>query len=160
MSSGETWTLSARGPLRGTLRVPGDKSVSHRALLFNAIATGPAMVRGLLDSEDVAATAAAVRMFGATIERVKHGIRVTPAPAGVSPSAPIDCGNSGTSIRLLAGLLVGSGLTATLTGDDSLRSRPMGRIVHPLRAMGASIDGVENGKYAPLRISPADLVAS
>jgi 3-phosphoshikimate 1-carboxyvinyltransferase len=128
--------------------------------LFNAIATGPALVRGLLDSEDVAATAAAVRAFGATIEEVDGGVRITPAPSGVSPQGPIDCGNSGTSIRLLAGLLVGSGLTATLTGDDSLRGRPMGRIVDPLRAMGASIEGAENGKYAPLHISPATLTAS
>lgn len=159
MSAGVEWTLGPRGPLRGTLQVPGDKSVSHRSLLFHALANGPAVVHGLLESEDVAATHAAVRALGVHTERQSDGsLRIEPPANGLSASAgTVDCGNSGTSIRLLCGLLAGQGVAATLTGDDSLSRRPMLRVVDPLRAMGAQIDGRDNGRFPPLQLASATL---
>ncbi len=146
------------GPLRGTLRVPGDKSISHRSLLFNAVARGSARVRGLLDSADVAATAAAVRALGVTVDVGPDEVIVTPSPAGLREAADVvDCGNSGTSIRLLTGLLAARGGFSVLTGDASLRRRPMARVVEPLRAMGASIDGRDHADRAPLAVRSASL---
>ena len=128
-------------PLSGALRVPGDKSVSHRALVMAAMAKGSSRITGLLDSDDVGATAAAVVALGAESESLDGVVEVTGwgGSGPRSPEAPIDCGNSGTTVRLLAGVVAGWPVTATFTGDDSLRSRPMERVAEPLRKMGASV---------------------
>ncbi len=148
-----TWKVKPTKPLRGELRVPGDKSVSHRSLILNALASGPARVRGLLDGEDVQATASAVRALGVGVEAAEGEVVVTPPPDGLQePEDVIDCGNSGTSIRLLSGLLAARPYHAVLTGDASLRGRPMRRVVDPLRAMGARIDGRAGASRPPLAI--------
>ena len=154
-----TWTVSPSGPLTGSLRVPGDKSVSHRSLLFNAIATGTATVTGLLDSGDVQASRQAVEALGAVVEDVEPGVvRITgTGDALAEPGDVIDCGNSGTSIRLLCGLLAAHPFLTVLTGDHSLRSRPMARVAKPLRELGARIDGREDGRLAPLVVRGGEL---
>lgn len=145
------WRVTPRGPLRGTLQVPGDKSISHRSLMLNALASAPARVRGLLQSEDVAATRGALQALGVGFQDDGDALIVRPPPAGLAePDDVIDCGNSGTSIRLLAGLVTRVTGTVVLTGDRSLRSRPMGRVVRPLRAMGARILGRQGAERAPL----------
>jgi len=138
----------------GTITVPGDKSISHRALMLGAIAEGPTVVHGFLASEDCLATQAALEALGVPIRHVPgepvriqgvglHGLRT---PAGV-----LDLGNSGTAIRLLMGLLAGQPFDCELTGDASLRQRPMARVATPLRTMGAKIDTTDAGK-PPVRI--------
>ncbi|MCA9582927.1 MAG: 3-phosphoshikimate 1-carboxyvinyltransferase, partial [Myxococcales bacterium] len=149
-----------KGPLQGAVQVPGDKSIGHRALLFAALAEGPSRITGLSGGLDNRATAEALRAMGvsmtvgereAAVEGVGlRGLRMA--------SGPLDCGNSGTSMRLLAGLLAAQRFGSTLVGDASLTGRPMRRIVDPLRARGAHIQG-EKGKkegecYPPLRIAP------
>jgi len=148
-----TWEMAPRGPLRGEIRVPGDKSVSHRSLLLNALATGPSRVRGLLRSDDVHCTLGAVRAMGVTVDEDGDDLVVRPPEGGLSePKNVVDCGNSGTSIRLIAGVAASRPFFTVLTGDDSLRQRPMKRIVDPLRAMGAVIDGRGDGNLPPLAI--------
>jgi 3-phosphoshikimate 1-carboxyvinyltransferase len=143
----------AAGPLTGRIRVPGDKSISHRSLLFNALAHGKARVRGLLDSADVRSTAACLRAMGVTIEPDGDAVVVTGRAGRLAePADVLDCGNAGTTMRLLVGALAGQPGHFVLTGDASLRSRPMGRVVHPLRALGARIDGAQGGERAPLAI--------
>jgi 3-phosphoshikimate 1-carboxyvinyltransferase len=151
--------LAGPRPLRGRLRVPGDKSISHRAVLFAALARGASRLSGLADGGDVAASRAAVEALGAKV-------RETNGPSGepvlvvrgagfeglLEPEGVIDCGNSGTSIRLLAGILAGRPFHTILTGDSSIVRRPMGRVVDPLRLMGARIDGRDGGRLAPLAI--------
>lgn len=150
-------SLRPGGPLRGRIRVPGDKSISHRALLFNALAHGRARVRGLLDSADVRSTAACLRAMGVEIDEDEQGVVVT-GRAGrlVEPTQVLDCGNAGTTMRLLVGALSGQPGHFVLTGDASLRGRPMGRVVHPLRQLGARIDGVADGARAPLAVRGAE----
>jgi 3-phosphoshikimate 1-carboxyvinyltransferase len=131
---------AATGPLRGTLGVPGDKSVSHRAVLFAAMAEGTSALTGVLDSADVRSTIAAVRALGARVQGEPPSLTVTGwgAAGPAEPGAPVDCGNSGTTARLLMGVLVGwPGRTFMLTGDDSLSKRPMRRVLDPLAEMGA-----------------------
>ncbi len=137
-----TLTARANGPLSGVAAVPGDKSCSHRALILGAMATGTTVVHGLLESDDVLATARAVEALGATVERVGAGEwRITGA-RWTSPAGPVDCGNSGTAARLLIGAVAGrAGVTATFTGDSSLTGRPMWRVSDPLARMGARIEG-------------------
>lgn len=132
----------ARGPLVGDVRMPGDKSIGHRAVLLNGLAEGSAVVTGLPDGEDVASTIAAMRMLGATIEDAgPNRVRITGCGLRlVAPSGPIDCGNSGTSMRLLMGVLAGSRIEARLVGDASLSRRPMERVAVPLRQLGADIE--------------------
>ncbi|WP_037498365.1 3-phosphoshikimate 1-carboxyvinyltransferase [Sphingomonas jaspsi] len=142
---------SKRGdPLCGTVSVPGDKSCSHRALIFGAMAAGETQISGLLESEDVLATARAVAAFGATVERTGPGEwRVVGGP-WQSPAGPVDCGNSGTAVRLLMGAVAGmDGVTATFTGDESLSKRPMRRVTGLLERMGAKIEG---GDTLPITI--------
>ena len=146
------WTVAPGGPLRGEIVVPGDKSVSHRAVLFHLLARRPALVRGLLGSEDVAASVAAARALGATVTRVPEGHRIVPPAALREPEGVLDCGNSGTTMRLVAGIVASAPIFAALTGDASLRRRPMGRVVNPLRAMGARIDGRADGDRAPFAV--------
>lgn len=138
--------------LRGRLRVPGDKSISHRALLLSARATGRSVLAGLSRGEDVERTAQAIRAFGAGVERADDATVVV--EGGVDrlgePAAVVDVGNSGTAIRLLAGWAASLPGLTVLQGDGSVARRPMGRIVAPLRLMGLRIDGRGDGSYPPL----------
>lgn len=147
-------TLTAAPQLRATLAVPGDKSISHRAVIFNAIAEGNARVTNFLTGADCLSTIACMQALGVQIERSGDVVQVYGRGLrGLrAPTTMLDCGNSGTTIRLLTGLLAGQSFTATLTGDDSLRRRPMLRVVEPLRRLGAQIDGEEGGKRAPVTI--------
>ncbi len=144
-------------PLRGRVRVPGDKSISHRALMFGALAVGTTRVEGLLEGEDVLRTAAAMRALGAAVERTGPGAwRVAGRGIGglAEPSDVLDMGNSGTAARLLAGLLAGHPLFAVMTGDASLRKRPMRRVTEPLAATGAQFWAREGGRL-PLAVRGA-----
>lgn len=137
------------------LRVPGDKSLSHRAVLFAALAEGSSALSGLSASRDVRSTMRCVRALGATMEAEGDGWAVTGwGEAGwQEPEDVLDCGNSGTTIRLLAGVLASSSEGfAVLTGDEALRRRPMARVVEPLTRMGARISGRDGGRYAPLAV--------
>ena len=149
---------SAAGPLKGTCAVPGDKSISHRALMLGALAVGETRVSGLLEGEDVAATAAALRALGATIERDDDGTwRVNGVGVGglAEPDGVLDLGNSGTAVRLLAGICASHGFTTFMTGDASLRGRPMGRIIEPLERMGARFEARSGGRL-PFALIGAD----
>ncbi|WP_034921279.1 3-phosphoshikimate 1-carboxyvinyltransferase [Erythrobacter sp. SD-21] len=132
--------FSYQGPLTGRIRVPGDKSISHRALMFGALAVGRSRITGLLEGEDVLATAAALRAMGAVIEKDGEDWVVDGVGVGtlLQPEQALDMGNSGTSTRLLMGLVASHGITAAFTGDASLSRRPMGRVIDPLSTMGAS----------------------
>ena len=152
--------LTARrgGPLKGSLVVPGDKSISHRALMLAALAVGETAITGLLEGDDVHHTAAALRSLGVVVTRDGPGVwRVNGAGVGglLPPDDVIDLGNSGTAARLLCGLLAGHGFSAVLTGDASLRSRPMGRVVTPLTAMGVTFQA-NDGERMPLTITGSD----
>ena len=137
---------------RPALRVPGDKSIAHRALLLAALAEGTSRLRGVPTGLDVGSTQSALRAVGVTIAEVDGGL-VVDGCAGLfaAPAAPIDCGNSGTTLRLLCGLLATRGVSATLTGDASLRARPMRRIAEPLAAFGADVQLSEHGT-APVQV--------
>ncbi len=146
-------SFSASGPLRGAITVPGDKSISHRALMFAALAVGESVIDGLLEGEDVLATAAALRAMGASVERRGHHWHVWGVGVGglLQPQGALDMGNSGTSTRLLMGLVASHPITATFIGDASLSGRPMGRVIDPLSTMGADITASPGGKL-PLMI--------
>ena len=148
--------ISPGGALRGRLRVPGDKSISHRAIMLGALADGETRVSGFLEGEDSLATLAAFRAMGVTIQGPEAG-RVLIQGVGReglrAPSAPLDLGNSGTSMRLLSGLLAGQGFPVTLIGDESLSRRPMRRVTEPLALMGAHIE-TSPGGTAPLHLRP------
>lgn len=151
--------LTARcgGPLRGRVRAPGDKSVSHRALIFGALARGTTEVEGLLEGEDVLRSAAAMRAFGATVERLGEGRwRVEGKGGFEEPADVIDCGNAGTGVRLIMGAAAGFELAATFTGDASLRGRPMNRVLNPLKDMGAVVLGRSGGRL-PLTLQGGNL---
>lgn len=142
------------GRLRGRLRVPGDKSISHRAVMLGALANGRTVIDGLLEGEDVLCTVAAFRQMGVAIEGPRAG-HVEIAGAGLHglkpPARPLDLGNSGTAMRLMAGILAAQPFDAELIGDASLRRRPMQRVAEPLAQMGARIETAEGGR-PPLRI--------
>jgi len=147
------WSSRAGGPLHGSVRVPGDKSVSHRALMLAAIAEGDSRIRGFLEGEDTRATAAVLAQLGVRIdmpsagERVVHGVGLH----GLRGTAQaLDCGNAGTGMRLLVGLLAGQAFDSTLVGDASLSKRPMRRVTDPLALMGARID--TQGGLPPLQV--------
>jgi 3-phosphoshikimate 1-carboxyvinyltransferase len=144
---------AARSPLLGELVPPGDKSISHRALIFSCLAEGRSHVQGLLESEDVKATAAACRQLGMRIREQQGVLELEGVGANGlrSPGTPLDMGNSGTAMRLLAGVLAAQPFDSELVGDESLSRRPMNRIVKPLTRMGARIDTQEDGT-PPLRI--------
>ncbi|MGH8128371.1 MAG: 3-phosphoshikimate 1-carboxyvinyltransferase [Gammaproteobacteria bacterium] len=142
------------GPLSGTLVVPGDKSITHRALICAALAHGKSVVSGALDAADTRATSDALQTLGARISWQQNTLHIEGADARFTPSEkPLDLGNSGTGLRLLCGALAGSRLALTLTGDASLRRRPMTRITEPLTAMGANIASTHG--CAPLTLRPA-----
>ncbi|ROU05860.1 3-phosphoshikimate 1-carboxyvinyltransferase [Lysobacter enzymogenes] len=152
--SSQAWTAGPGAALRGSIRVPGDKSVSHRAVMLGALAEGVTRVTGFLEGEDTRATARVFERLGVRIEtpsaseRIVHGVGLH----GLRGSdAPLDCGNAGTGMRLLAGALAGQAFDSVLIGDASLSKRPMRRVTEPLAAMGARIDS-EDGGLPPLRI--------
>jgi 3-phosphoshikimate 1-carboxyvinyltransferase len=148
-----------RHPLRGEVRVPGDKSISHRAVMLGSIAEGTTRIRNFLAANDCIATMEAVRALGVEVEyttdevlvhgRGLHGLR--------EPYRPVECGGSGTTMRLLAGLLAGEPFYSVLTGNAQLSRRPMDRVAVPLRGMGATVLGREEGKHPPLTISGGHL---
>ncbi|HUJ18548.1 MAG TPA: 3-phosphoshikimate 1-carboxyvinyltransferase [Nitrospirota bacterium] len=141
--------------VRGDILLPGDKSISHRSVLFSAIAEGDTAINGFLAGEDTTNTVKTVQALGITVDGVGNSrmvVRGNGLDGLREPSGVLDLGNSGTGMRLLAGLLAGQNFFSILTGDEYLRKRPMGRIVEPLRLMGAMIDGRSDGKLAPLAI--------
>ncbi|MEE2830373.1 MAG: 3-phosphoshikimate 1-carboxyvinyltransferase [Myxococcota bacterium] len=154
-SSASSWTVCPARRLAGTVHLPGDKSISHRALMLSALSPGEQVFDGLSGGADVASTATALRAMGAPIDALADGgVRVGALPAGGlrEPGQVVDCGNSGTTMRLLAGLAAGQSFETVLTGDASLLRRPMARILEPLRGMGARATGHEGGALAPLTI--------
>ncbi len=151
-------TAPPSGPLTGRLRVPGDKSISHRALMLGAISTGKTEIHGLLEGEDVIATGRALTMLGADISRSGAVWRVRGAGVGglAAPEQVLDMGNSGTAARLLMGVLASHNFSSVITGDASLNRRPMGRVMTPLRQMGADFDA-RDGDRLPLTVRGAPL---
>ena len=156
MSANVRFHVRPGGALRGRLRVPGDKSISHRSIMLGALADGVTEVTGFLEGEDSLATLRAFRQMGVRIDGPSGG-RVTIHGVGMRglrpPAVPLDLGNSGTSMRLMAGLLAGQRFDCTLVGDASLSKRPMRRVTEPLARMGARIESTERGT-APLHIRP------
>ncbi|MBF0493587.1 MAG: 3-phosphoshikimate 1-carboxyvinyltransferase [Candidatus Omnitrophica bacterium] len=151
------WTIKPVKTLRGTITVPPDKSVSHRAIMFGAIAEGDTRVTNFLMGEDCLCTLNAFKSLGVEIAHSKGTVEIR--GAGLSglkaPKRPIYLGNSGTSMRVISGILAGQKFTTILEGDDSLSNRPMERIMKPLKEMGASIRSLSDGRCAPLEISPS-----
>ena len=155
---------SERSPaLIGTVQAPGDKSISHRALIFGALAAGQTTIKGLLEGADILSTAGAMRSFGAKVEKKGENWVVTGCgEAGfISPTAPVDCGNAGTGVRLIMGAAAGFELEATFTGDVSLSSRPMGRVLDPLSDMGITYEAKKGGRLPVIlrsngKLSPID----
>jgi len=153
------------GPWRVRVRVPGDKSISHRAAIFAGLARGTTRISGFLASDDCLCTLAAMEAMGARVDRSESAdperpdvLRVTGVAGEPQPPGEvIDCGNSGTAMRLLAGVLAARPFTTTLTGDASLSGRPMGRIINPLEQMGARLTGTGERRTAPLRIEGGSL---
>lgn len=148
MSNAQHWIARKGQPLQGSLTIPGDKSVSHRSVMFAALADGTSHIEGFLEGEDTRATARIFSQLGVRIEtpspsqRIVHGVGIDGLQA---PDAPLDCGNAGTGMRLLAGLLAGQAFDCTLIGDESLSGRPMRRVTGPLSQMGAKIDTESDG---------------
>ena len=154
--------LKAGGSLQGRVKVPGDKSISHRSLLFGAIAQGTTTIDGLLPAEDPLSTAACLRAMGVSISPIADGGIVTVEGVGLDglqePAEVLDCGNSGTTMRLMLGLLAGrDGRHFVLDGDASLRRRPMRRVGQPLASMGADVRGRDGGNLAPLAVQGRQL---
>ncbi|MSQ25551.1 MAG: 3-phosphoshikimate 1-carboxyvinyltransferase [Dehalococcoidia bacterium] len=155
-------TVTSPARMRGEIAVPGDKSISHRSLLFNAMARGTARVEGLLRAGDVFSTMRCLRALGVRIGDTAWGTVTVEGRAGrgfAAPAEVLDAGNSGTTMRLISGLLAAQPFASVITGDDSLRRRPMRRIIEPLRSMGASIvgaagsnTGADGDAHAPLTI--------
>jgi 3-phosphoshikimate 1-carboxyvinyltransferase len=163
MSHAAPQPMTARrsGPLRGTATVPGDKSISHRALILGALAVGETRIEGLLEGQDVLDTAAAMRAFGAAVTRDAPGRwRVQGVGVGgfAEPAQVIDCGNSGTGVRLIMGAMATTPIAATFTGDASLVKRPMGRVTGPLALFGAHAVGRQGGRLPMTVLGAADPV--
>ncbi len=157
--AGEPARVRASAHLRGELRLPGDKSISHRALIFAALAAGESRIEGAGDGADVRSTAGIVAALGASVGRsdgagrtVDYRIASPGADGLTEPDGVLDCGNSGTSLRLIAGALAGLPMTCVLDGDDSLRRRPVARIIEPLRSMGAVLHARHNDSLPPLTV--------
>ena len=146
-------TASRATALKGEAHVPGDKSISHRSLILGALSVGETRIRGLLEGDDVLATANAVRAFGADVSRSEDGVGTG---GFAEPEDVIDCGNAGTGVRLIMGAMATTPITATFTGDASLRSRPMARITDPLALFGAQAYGRANGRLPMTIIGAAD----
>src|SRR5262245_53936935 len=153
-------TITPPKRLRGVIETPGDKSISHRSVILNAVAEGNARITHFLTGADCRSTIACVQALGVKVEHAGDEVRVYGAGLrGLQePIGVLDCGNSGTTLRLLTGLLAGQAdLFAVLSGDESLCSRPQKRIVEPLRALGATLDGRRGGDRAPLAVRGAAL---
>ncbi len=152
-------TITPAGPLKGTIAVPGDKSITHRAIILSALAEGDSAISAYCRGEDCLNTMRAFQAMGIQIEERPEQLRVRGKGFWglTEPAQPLDCGNSGTGIRLMAGVLAGQDFFTILTGDDSIRRRPMGRVVKPLREMGAVIAGRKGGELAPLAITGSRL---
>jgi 3-phosphoshikimate 1-carboxyvinyltransferase len=157
--SADLANVSQAKHLAGTVRLPGDKSISHRALMLALLATGTSTIRGASAGADVASTAGILRALGAIVDdvtdadgRVTYQVRSGGADAFVEPTATLDCGNSGTTLRLFAGILAGQPLRVVLDGDASLRGRPVARIIEPLRSMGAVLQGRRQDSLPPLTV--------
>ena len=151
-----SFIINGPGVLRGSISLPGDKSISHRAVILGAIAQGRTMIKGLLESEDVLSTVDALRNMGVKIDHHKEEGMVIEGVGlyGLKdPGQSLNMGNSGTAMRLMAGVLAGQSFPSTLVGDDSLSQRPMSRVVEPLLALGADIS-VQNTGYPPIQIKP------
>lgn len=150
-------TIETSKRLRGTVTVPGDKSISHRSIMFGSIALGTTEITNFLEGADCLATIDCFQKMGVEIERKPKSILVHgKGLRGLSmPSGTLDVGNSGTTTRLISGILCGQNFSSILSGDDSLNSRPMGRIITPLTQMGAKISSVQNNSCAPLKIEPS-----
>ena len=160
MNNANPAPLAARrsGPLKGTAQVPGDKSISQRALILGALAEGETLISGLLESGDVHSTAGALRGFGAELAALGHGrwrVRGTGVGKWKSPAGELDFGNSGTGSRLVMGAMATTPITAVFTGDASLRSRPMARVVDPLKAFGVTYEGQGPKALMPLTLRGA-----
>lgn len=148
----------AAGALSGRVRVPGDKSISHRALILGALAVGETRISGLLEGEDVLNTAKAMAALGARVERTGEGawsVRGVGVSGFAAPAAPLDFGNSGTGCRLAMGAVAGSPIAATFDGDASLRKRPMRRILDPLELMGTRVTSSADGGRLPMTLQGA-----
>ncbi len=156
-----TLSIKSGKPLRGTVAVPGDKSITHRALILAALAEGPGRITQYCRGEDCLNTMRALQALGVRIDEREDELAVHGKGLWglTEPGGVIDCGNSGTGIRLLTGLLAGQDFFTVLTGDSSIRRRPMGRVVKPLRQMGATIGGRKGGELAPLAITGTTLRA-
>ena len=152
-------TITPGRPLRGTITLPGDKSITHRAIILSALAEGISTVSDYCRGEDCLDTMRAFQSLGVRIEETPDRLQVHGKGMWglTEPAGPIDCGNSGTGIRLMTGLLAGQDFFTVLTGDESIRRRPMGRVVKPLRSMGATIAGRKGGELAPLAITGSRL---
>lgn len=162
MSKAFTWRVRPAAGCEGATSVPGDKSISHRAVLLGALADGVVVARGFLEAADTLASVRLARALGAEVVLDGEGRRVEVHGCGVEglrPAGTVDCGNSGTTLRLGAGICAAIGGLTVLTGDDSLRRRPMKRVIDPLRAMGATVSGAAGDTLAPLEIRGGDLKA-
>lgn len=160
-ATAQPMTAAKSGPLKGTASVPGDKSISHRALIFGAMAVGETRITGLLEGQDVLDTAKAMRAFGATV--VQHGpgawsVNGVGVGGFQEPADVIDCGNSGTGVRLIMGTMATTPMTATFTGDASLRKRPMGRVTDPLSLFGTQAYGRKGGRLPMTVVGAANPV--
>jgi len=152
------YTVKRASRLQGCLTLPGDKSISHRAAIISLLSRDKIILRNFSDGEDCRRSLEAVEILGGEVESGNERIVITPPANGMAaPEKVIDCGNSGTTLRLLAGLLAGAGVKAEISGDQSLQRRPMKRIIDPLRQMNANISGTEEDT-APLKIGPSSLV--
>ena len=154
---GSAATVQPAARIAGELTVPGDKSIAHRALMLAALGQGESWIHGLPDGEDVLATVGCLRSLGANLQRTGGTVRIRGEGlrSFATPHGPLDCANSGTTMRLLLGVLAGSSVSATLDGDASLRRRPMDRVIEPLRSMGAKIESRED--RAPLAVTGTSL---
>ena len=161
MSDSTDLVIAGPRPLRGGLRLPGDKGISHRALLAGALASGPSRVSWLAPGDDVARTRAALTALGVEITDDEDDGAIVVDGAGAdalhAPTGDVDCGNSGTTMRMLAGLVAARPFRTVLTGDASLLERPMGRVAEPLRALGADVDGRDGGNRPPLVVQGGPL---
>ena len=155
------WRIRRAQAVRGRWSPPGDKSITHRAVILGLLAEGRTQIRNFLEADDCLRTVAIARQLGARIERMEEGVWMVEGVGGAlqEPSEVLDAGNSGTTARLMAGVLASAPIFSVLTGDESLRRRPMRRIVEPLQRMGASIDGRQNSSRLPLALRGGDLRA-
>jgi 3-phosphoshikimate 1-carboxyvinyltransferase len=136
--------------IKGTIRLPGDKSISHRAAIIAGIAEGPSQLQNFSTSRDCQSTLACLEQLGVRVNRSPNNVTIEPPPQLRAPDGPLDCGNSGSTMRMLAGILAGNNFTSELIGDESLSSRPMKRIIEPLEKMGATFQSIRD--RPPLRI--------